>query len=207
MHTRKGFTLIELLVVITIIAILAVIVFTQVQGLTARARNTTTQTTVREAGNAINVFRNTDGTNDSVILPTQAEADGGNNFSDVRLSSVSGTAAWGPFTGTLSASGQTSGTYSAAAQFQYPVRITRTASTNHALRYAVFSTGSTLYASGGTFRTLQTIGTNACVVIEGILVNDAAYLYSFYRNGTVGTGGTGTGSATGTVATVNCTTP
>lgn len=205
MHTRKGFTLIELLVVITIIAILAVIVFTQVQGLTARARNTTTQTTVREAGNAINVFRNTDGTNDSVILPINSESTASN--ADVRLSSVGGTAAWGPFTGTLNATGQTSGTYDANSQFQYPVRITRTASTNHALRYAVFSSGSTLYAGPATYRTLQTIGTSACVVIEGILVNDASYLYSFYRNGTVGTGGTGNGSTTGTVATVNCTTP
>ena len=205
---KRGFTLIELLVVITIIAILAVIVFTQVQGLTARARNTTTQTTVREAGNSVNVFRNSDGTADSVIRPGSGET------AALSLVSSTGNAAFGPFTGTIvTTEGQND--VLDASDLQYPVRITRTASaatatTGHALVYRIMNAGATIANSGDVDRTMYTMGAAECVIFAGALVNDATASFSFYRNGTVGTGGAAAGTG-GTnqlvVGNIACTTP
>jgi prepilin-type N-terminal cleavage/methylation domain-containing protein len=188
---RKGFTLIELLVVISIIAILAVIVFTQVQGLTGRARNTTTQSLVREGGNSINLYRNDETVGDAVVL-VGATADAQAAFTDasaatadtnaaddgmMKLSVTTGDTGFGPFTGTLSATA-----------FTYPTRITRVPSASHIITYRVLSADATVNNTATAANANYAIPTGGCVQVIGQLVGaSGSTTASFYRNGVVST--------------------
>jgi prepilin-type N-terminal cleavage/methylation domain-containing protein len=175
MQQRKGFTLIELLVVISIIAILAVIVFTQVQGLTGRARNTTTQSLVREAGNSINLYRNDEGAGDAVVQTSTAWTPAAAN-GVLQLTATTGDTPWGPFNGTLSSTA-----------FTYPTRIVRVPSAAHILTYRVLSADTTVLASAGAAAN-YTLPAAGCVQVIGALVNaSGTTTASFYRNGVVST--------------------
>ncbi len=182
MQKKQGFTLIELLVVITIIAILSVIVFLTVTGLTRRARNSSLSATVREAGNGISVFRNAEGNANNVITFGISE--------NPNFSTINGVASWGPFTGTTLATANTSGTFDPPTELQYPTAINRVPTSQHALHYRILAPDDTDYTLSATQnRQMFSLGESnisACVMVLGELVDDTGGdITMFYRNGTV----------------------
>ncbi len=180
---KRGFTLIELLVVITIIAILSVIVFVSVTGITRRARNSSLSASVREAGSGINVFRNAEGVSGQVITLGTGE------LSDYVV--TTGTIPWAMFTGTMNTVVNSSGTFSAVDELQYPTSIVKVPSPAHAMHYSVLLTdGTDVTYSSVDNRGLFSLGTSddaGCVIFSGDLVADDSGqdITSFYRNGSV----------------------
>lgn len=203
MQSRRAFTLIELLVVISIVAVLSVIVFAQVQNLTARAKNSKTQDVVREMGAAIGLFRNTDGSNDRIIAPkfisgSTSEGDSNESYYNssriggLELTNVNRTTPFGPFTGKLINVQTRDGGGNVTQDFQYPLNITRPASATNPIRLAgLFQNDKNVSllqdaytwsrnaanATLSTERSLFTVPTTTpnkyCIIVAARLTNDS----------------------------------
>lgn len=187
MQYKRGFTLIELLVVISIIAILATLVFTQLGGARVRARNSAAKSDVTEMGKAVELFKTDDanaselaifatgtGATDSYIdlnLTTSTPSTGSTAFSTVFKGGTGGNAATGAF---------------------YALAIGKTPGASQTYRYSTTAAA----AANGQDRQAN------CYVVSTTVDNSAGVSDGWLaiKNGTSFNGAAGTGTPPYTVA-------
>ncbi len=195
MRGVKAFTLIELLTVVTIISILATVVYGVAQGARSRALNTAQKKLVQEMGKAVSVFQVSDEL-ERVIVISDTDYTCPYTIAILRLpyfranqcQSAPLPTTFGPFTGELQTA-PISLAYPDVGEFTYPVRVTAPVSPTHRLTYLVFEDTTLVSKSPDAYRRLYNLGNDParrCVTISGALRGETDGSRAFFwRNGQV----------------------
>jgi type IV pilus assembly protein PilA len=159
LNRQKGFTLIELLVVIAIIGILATLVITQVASAQVRARNSSSQSDIAEAGKAVEVWKTTQ-SSDNVVIKNANTTAAAVPAVNLNASTVAG--AWTTvFSGTEGAG-------------SYGTSITKTPSASYTYGYQTDTTGANYCIGTNSVNASGVTGTLGFIINNGSSRNAAA---------------------------------